>query len=44
MVVDGEVGATSILRYLNHSCEPNTQMKYVSFSYFCVLASTSWLI
>ena len=31
VVVDGEVGATSILRYLNHSCEPNAQMKYALF-------------
>ena len=28
VVVDGEVGATTILRFLNHSCEPNAQMKY----------------
>ena len=32
MVVDGEVGSTSVLRYLNHSCEPNAEMKFIWLS------------
>lgn len=30
VVVDGGVGSTNVLRYLNHSCDPNAQMKYVT--------------
>jgi hypothetical protein len=32
VVVDGEVGSTSVLRYLNHSCEPNAEMKFIWLS------------